>query len=84
MSMIKIAGMTVIFLVGVMLVLDGLSSVSSLWLLVPGCILLLISYPAIHYYFDKIRFGYRDSRERDALKEAKLANIENKENNGKK
>ena len=71
----------VIFIAGAKMTLDALNNaafqamnsqpLSWLWWLIPGVVLLIISYPLLHYYYDKWKHGHNGSREQEALDVAK-------------
>lgn len=61
----------VLFVVGVNLVLDALTLPDRLWLLAPGILLLIVSYPLAYIYYYRSNNSYQGSRENDALEQAK-------------
>jgi heme/copper-type cytochrome/quinol oxidase subunit 2 len=84
----------VIFIAGALMTLDALNGAAFqalnsqpltwLWWLIPGVILLIISYPLLHYYYDKWKRSYNGSREQEALDVAKREMMIKEQVNGKK
>lgn len=67
----RLALAAVLFLAGVDIVLSAFTATETLWLLIPGCLLLVVTYPLLHAYYYQLRHGYGGSREEEALREAK-------------
>jgi heme/copper-type cytochrome/quinol oxidase subunit 2 len=93
-SIVRLILTGVIFIAGVMMTLDALNNAAFqamnsqpltwLWWLIPGIVLLIISYPLLHYYYDKWKHGYNGSREQEALDVASREITIKEQVNGKK
>ena len=66
----RLALAAVLFLVGATIVLHAFTATETLWLLIPGCLILLATYPLLYFYYHKLRHGYAGNRQEEALSEA--------------
>lgn len=70
---IKFGIAVVLFLIGVSLVIQSFTSLTTLWLLLPGILLLVISYPWGHVLWAQLRSGHRTKTDEEILQEATLS-----------
>lgn len=62
-----------LFVVGASLVLQAFNSVASLWLLIPGILLIGLAYPWAHVLWAQFRSGHRAKTDEETLQEATLS-----------
>ncbi len=66
----KLVLAAVLFLAGTTIVLSAFAKTETLWLLLPGCLLLLATYPLLYFYYYKLRHGYSGNRQEEAVRKA--------------
>lgn len=67
---VKLGLVIVLFMVGSGLVINSFASINTLWLMLPGIILLLIAYPWAHVLWAEWHSNYRHKRDEAILAEA--------------
>ncbi len=60
-----------LFLIGASLVLQAFTAVTTLWLLIPGILLIGLSYPWGHVLWEHIRSGHQTKTDEEILAEAR-------------
>jgi drug/metabolite transporter (DMT)-like permease len=70
--------------VGADLSINASASTATLWMLIPGVLLLLVGAPLCAYYYTKIRSGHGSRSDAEILRQAEFESKIPRRSNGKK